>query len=102
PVYRVALLRRICGFRPEVTCGPTWPLRPVVLKSEAGGICVSIVSIVCLADVRCPQGRLDALRPITAGSTDDADGTDAIFSTRTHSDHSGARPASTRERDLDA
>jgi hypothetical protein len=45
---------------------------------------------------------LIASRPITAGSTDDADGADGIFSTRAHSDHSGPCPAFTRERDLDA
>jgi hypothetical protein len=45
---------------------------------------------------------LIASRPITAGSTDDADGADGIFSTRAHPDHSRPCPAFTSERDLDA
>jgi hypothetical protein len=36
------------------------------------------------------------------GSTDDADGTDGIFGTRAHPDHSRSGAAFTRERDLDA
>jgi hypothetical protein len=45
---------------------------------------------------------LIGLRPMTAGSTDDADGTDAIFSIRAHPNHSRPGAAFTRERDLDA
>src|SRR5271166_1710996 len=47
---------------------------------------------------------LDRPRPIIVARTDDADDADGIFSTRAraHPDHSGACPAFTRERDLDA
>ena len=39
---------------------------------------------------------------MTAGSTDHADGTDGVFSTRAHPDHSRARAAFPGKRDLDA
>ena len=42
-----------------------------------------------------------AARAISAGSTDDADGTDGVFGPRTYRDHSGPQSAFTRERDLD-
>src|SRR6266478_3184853 len=41
-------------------------------------------------------------RPMTAGSTDNADGTDGVFGARAHPDHSCPGAAFTRERDLDA
>jgi hypothetical protein len=44
---------------------------------------------------------LIAPRPITAGSADNADGTDGIFSSRAHLDHLGSCPAFTSERDID-
>jgi hypothetical protein len=40
---------------------------------------------------------LIALSPITARSTDDADGAEAIISVSAHTDHSGPHPAFTRE-----
>jgi hypothetical protein len=43
-----------------------------------------------------------APRPMTAGWTDDADGTDAIFSVGTHPDDSRPAPALSGKRDLDA
>jgi hypothetical protein len=59
------------------------------------GICVTIVSIVCTT----VGHSLIASRPITSGSTDDADGG---FGTRAHPDHS--RPCTTfpEKCDLDA
>jgi hypothetical protein len=48
------------------------------------------------------QDGLIGSRPMTGGSTDDADGTDAAFSTCAHPDHSRPCTAFTRERDLDA
>jgi len=48
------------------------------------------------------KARMIAARAISAGNTDGADGTDAIFGIRAHPDHSGSQPAFTRERDLDA
>jgi hypothetical protein len=48
------------------------------------------------------QGWLDRLQTMTAGSTDDTDGTDGMFSTRAHPDHSRPGAAFTRERHLDA
>jgi hypothetical protein len=49
----------------------------------------------------CPPGWVLIPGPITARGTDDADGTDRVFSARTHPDDS--LPGSfTRERDLNA
>jgi hypothetical protein len=60
--------------------------------------CVSTVSIVCATIVKI---SLIASRPITAGCTDDADGTDAIFGALAHPDHSYPRAAFAGKRDLD-
>jgi hypothetical protein len=68
-------------------------------QPKAGpGICVTIVSIVCTT----VGHSLIASRPITSGSTDDADATDGGFGTRAHPDHS--RPCTTfpEKCDLDA
>jgi len=44
---------------------------------------------------------LSTLGPITAGSTDDANGADGMFAPCGHPDHSRPTPTFTRERDLD-
>src|ERR1700731_817369 len=73
-------------------------------SSTALQVCVSTVSIVCnrCCSFRDPsKAGLIAVRAIPAGGTDDADGSDGIFSARAHPDHPRPQPAFTRERDLD-
>src|SRR5215468_8669597 len=66
------------------------------LPDTEGGVCVRTVNIVgTISDLR--KDGLIASRPITAGGTDGADGSDAIFTTRAHLDHSGSCAAFTRE-----
>jgi hypothetical protein len=65
-------------------------------KTE-GGVCVSTVSIVCTICLFSDPSKavLIARRSITTDSPDDADGTDGIFGTRAHPDHSRSRAAFT-------
>jgi hypothetical protein len=108
--------RRICCplcSRTMIPFGrPHRPCRPgcgeaagtAEFAKRKGGICAA--SIVC-ARHSClfsypREDGLIASSSITAGSTDDADGADAIFRTCAHPDHSRHLTTFTGKRDLDA